>query len=313
MPFYHKRIKKIKIDVLIEIVTLQVRIPRYVNRYCGKRVSSAFSSCRRASLTVEAALCLSLFAFFSVSMLIPMKIMNTQRQIQAALESVGEEFSQYGYISRRLEQGTGDISNSGGWNHDILEAMAETACAAYVEARIRGSVPEGSFRSLSVDGTQILKDQETLKLRAVYRLKLPFPVLRITEIPASSVCCRRIWIGREGGRLGAAGEEDGDETVYISKNPTCYHRLRECRYLYNDIRPIRFDDIRTETNSDGKSYQPCAICGAKAGKGETVYVMQGGERYHSDRYCSSIVAYIRAVPLSEVEALGACSICGGKE
>ena len=300
MPFY--RVKKLR-----KTVTLQVRIRDICNRFGGKRVSSA------ASLTVEASLCLSLFAFFSVTMLVPLRLMNTQRQIQAALETVGEEFSQYGYISWRLDEGKDDLSDSSGWDQEILKAMAETACASYAEAKIRRAVPEGTFRALSMDGTQVLKDSETLRLRAVYRLTLPFPVLRIREIPASSICVRRLWIGREGGRSGADGDGSEDETVYISKNPTCYHRLRECRYLYNDIRPVPFEHIGTETNSDGKLYQPCAVCGAKAGTGETVYVMQGGERYHSDRYCSTIVAYIRAVPLSEVEALGACSYCGEKE
>jgi len=51
MPFY--RVKKLR-----KTVTLQVRIRDICNRFGGKRVSSA------ASLTVEASLCLSLFAFF---------------------------------------------------------------------------------------------------------------------------------------------------------------------------------------------------------------------------------------------------------
>ena len=68
-----------------------------------------------------------------------------------------------------------------------------------------------------------------------------------------------------------------------------------------------------KTNAEGRSYQPCAICGDQAGRGETVYVTEGGERYHSDRFCSSVIAYVRAVPLSEVKELGVCSSCGREE
>lgn len=308
MPFYHNENRK-----KIKNVTLQVRILRKTDSFWGKRVSSAFSAGCRAGLTVEAALCLSLFVFFTVSILVPLKIMNTQRQIQAVLEAVGEEYSQYGYILNRMEQGKDDISDTAGWDREILEVMAQAAGVSYVEAKLRKAVSEKAVRTLSMEGTQILQDAETLRLRAVYRLKLPFPVFRVTEIPASSICCRRLWIGRDGGRSGDGGSGQEDETVYISKNPTCYHRLRECRYLCNDIRPMAFEDLGTETNSEGNRYRPCVICGAQAGKGETVYAMSEGERYHSDRYCSSIVAYVRAVPLSEVKELGACSGCGGKE
>ncbi len=40
---------------------------------------------------------ISLFVFLCVILLIPMRMMDRQRQIQAAVETVGEEISQYAY------------------------------------------------------------------------------------------------------------------------------------------------------------------------------------------------------------------------
>ena len=79
-----------------QIVTLQVRIP--INRMqgcfrqdCGKK---AFLSVP-ASMTLEAAMVLTLFLFAAVSLILPMKVLNTERRIQTGLERAGEELSKY--------------------------------------------------------------------------------------------------------------------------------------------------------------------------------------------------------------------------
>ena len=56
-------------------------------------------------MAVEAAISLSLFLFFIVLLMLPMKIMNTRRQVQAALESVGENAAQYIYIEEQTKNG----------------------------------------------------------------------------------------------------------------------------------------------------------------------------------------------------------------
>lgn len=233
--------------------------------------------------------------------------------MQAVLETVGEDFSQYGYIKYQMEKGGEAVSESKSWNRELLDYLASAAFAAYLETQIRRSVNSDRFNSLSLSKSQIMRDGETIRLVAEYNLKLPFPVFRISEIPASSVCCRRAWIGREGGRGESEGKEDSDETVYIGKNPTRYHRSRDCHYLYNDVYMVSFDAVQSEENSEGRPYRPCAVCGGKASKGDTVYIMPSGGHFHSNRYCSSIVAYVEAVPLLQVEGLGECSYCGIKE
>ncbi len=52
---------------------------------------------------MEAALCFPLMVFFCVTLLMPMVLMDRQRQIQAVAEAVGEEISRYAYAAYLYE------------------------------------------------------------------------------------------------------------------------------------------------------------------------------------------------------------------
>ena len=98
MPFFRES-KRTNIK---KIVTLQVQIPPNIMRPSVKRVlSSAFRIKKAGSLTIEAAMALPLFVFFMILMMMPMEIMNIDRQVQTALEGVGEDLSQYAYLLKR--------------------------------------------------------------------------------------------------------------------------------------------------------------------------------------------------------------------
>lgn len=58
----------------------------------------------KGSLTLEAALCFPLMVFFCVTLLMPMVLMDRQRQIQAVAEAVGEEISRYAYAAYLYEK-----------------------------------------------------------------------------------------------------------------------------------------------------------------------------------------------------------------
>ena len=69
--------------------------------------------------------------------------------------------------------------------------------------------------------------------------------------------------------------------------------------------------IAGKKNADGRHYRPCAVCGSQAKSGGVVYVLPHGEYYHGRADCSSLAYYVRRVPLSQAEHLGACSYCAG--
>ena len=288
--------------------------PLQVRKCCrlfhGKGALS-WNSCRmQGSLSIEAALSLSLFLFLCFCLIMPMKMLDRQRQIQAVMESVGEEMSQYAYVEycfRTAEEGGAnvDVGRAGDTSSSVL-------AAAYASARILGEINREWVEAVSFEGTDIGAD-EMVHIVMRYRMRLPFSVLGVNSIPVEQVCSRRMWNGADGGRFGDGGREgDGedDETVYIGKNSTRYHRLRTCHYLYNDLKAVDFGAVGELRNESGGRYSPCGTCGG--GNGGTVYVMPYGTSYHLSKSCRSIIAYVQAVPLSQVEHLGECSYCRGK-
>lgn len=161
-----------------------------------------------------------------------------------------------------------------------------------------------------------LSDGENIKLVMKYDMKLPFSVFGLQAIPMESKSVRRAWIGRNG-PLGEEFEkgdreedkENSEKMVFVGNNGTRYHKTASCHYLSNDIEAIAYEDLEIRRNGGGGRYHPCRICGKRAGKGSTVYIMAEGESYHSMRDCPATIAYIKEVPIEEVKHLGKCSYC----
>ena len=154
-------------------------------------------------------------------------------------------------------------------------------------ARILGQVDNRWIESVSFDGTDIGTDDMVLIVMK-YRMKLPFSILGLSSVPVQHVCSRRMWNGADGGRFGQG--ETSDSTKEVSAG-----------------------EVESMRNQSGGKYVPCKTCGTGNGNGTgTVYIMPYGGSYHTVKTCPSIIAYVQAVALSQVEYLGECSYCGGK-
>lgn len=280
--------------------TLQVRAPLTgFIRFRRKRVW-LFSSIRfhlKGSMSVEAALGFSLFLFACICMMMPMKIMDKQRQIQAYLENMGESLSQYAYL-RDGEKGT------------IL-----SGAAFLEEQQIKGKTGQTGIENISFGKSRILDDGETVWLIMNYEMKLPFSVLGLELIPLESRSVRRAWIGRDGplgeGTSGTPenSQEHSPEVVFVGKNSTRYHKTQECHYLSNNLTAVSYEDLETCRNNGGSRYHACRVCADAAGPGSTVYIMPEGESYHSQWHCSATIAYVKEISIDEAEHLGKCSYC----
>lgn len=297
-------------------VTLQVRNPLWKwKKTAGRRVSFSVSlqmgrnmAKVKGSMTVEAALGFTLFLFFMALMAAPLSVMDTRRQVQAGLEAEGERIAQYAYAAADFaeigEPGLlSDLSRSG-----LLSGLSREAVCRTVENRVKTAEGTGRAVDFSAAKSRILEDGETIDLIVDYAICLPFPVFFLDEIPQQARCIRRAWTGKDG--LGAEGSGRGDEEneiVYMGKDGSRYHRSRTCHYLYNDLRAVSAAEVKDFRSQSGNRYRPCAVCGGLGGT--VVYVMPSGESYHFRKDCSSIAAYVRAVPLKSVEHLGACSYC----
>lgn len=305
MPFFRRPAgKKNK-----KIVTLQVQIPVSKGRPSVKRVlSSAFSSKREGSLTIEAAMALPLFVFFMIIMMMPMVIMNINRQVQTALEEAGEDLSQYAYLLENGKQNEQETtSNTKGIQKEILESLAGEGVLFYVRKRVEDKADVSRLEAISFVRSSVLRDGETIDLIMDYRVKLPFSVFSLKSVPMTARSTRRAWIGKKG--MEEAKALESEEIVYIGKGSTRYHKSRTCHYLYNNLEQIARSELGQMRNLSGSTYKPCSRCQPSKEGNSPVYIMPSGEKYHGDKNCSSIISYVSAVPIESVRHLGACSYC----
>ncbi len=309
-------------NISLKNVTLQVRIPSlfYLKTPGNNQQKKAFlySFLKNGrdlcgSLTLEASMALTLFVFTAVCMMLPMKVLNTERKLQAALETIGEDFSCYAYLVKEMEKGQGsvleDMDNTVQMGVGFLaEGMAEQ----YVLGKLKDNIDTSAIRQMTMRRSRILEDGETIDLIFDYEIQLPFPVLGLQALQRTVRCCRRGWIGTEPEMLkyDGDGSEAKDGIVYVGKGSTRYHSSRSCHYLSNDLQSVEKESVSTLRNQGGKRYAPCAVCGGSSGN--TVYITPSGISYHATQNCRAIVAYVQAVKRSEAEHLGACSYCGGR-
>lgn len=298
----------------IKKITLQVRIQSPKRKDVISRIRHAKKAFLSASLTLEAAIALTLFIFAVVCLILPMKIMNTDRKIQAALESVGEDFSRYAYIKDVLEKGEAvKIPGAGEFAKAFCGHLAAGAAEGYAQVMVTGHVDTSAVRHVRMLRSSILGDGAMFDLVLDYEIQLPFPVLGLKAVERTARCRRRAWIGitgKDGGDGGGgSGGDSRDETVYVGRYSTRYHRSRSCHYLANNLSAVSYEQAAAMRNKGGGKYYACRVCGAGAGSGSTVYITPYGESYHTTKNCTAIIAYVQAVRLSEVEYMGACSYC----
>jgi len=148
---------------------------------------------------------------------------------------------------------------------------------------------------------------DVVTVRLPYTYKFPIKVLNLQGLTQEAVASRRGWVGKDGSKDQDGNRLSDDEWVYIGKNSTRYHISASCHYLSNEW-------STTVVGSDMKALgrKACDRCCNNISIGQTVYITESGEKYHADKTCSAMKAYPKMVRKSEVEHMGCCSYCGGK-
>ncbi len=307
-----KLISKYKsINNKIHKVTLQIQAG--IDRFLSKRVY------KRASLTVEAAFALCFFIFAIVLIMLPFKMMDAHRKMQAMAESINKKLCQYGYLSKYLEEDeelkkkedTGDDKEE---LFDISQIAGNLAFSQFVLGLVQTEaaklIDDEHIQDISTMGSEFLAQDDMLIIKINYKYELPFAMSLLSGIEQEVVSSRRLWIGREGRSADdkASEEEEDDEEVYVGKSSTRYHLSADCHYLSNNLKTATRADIKNIRNEAGAKYHACARCAKQASS--SVYVLPSGRHYHSSRDCTAINAYVKTVKKSSVEHLGACSYCG---
>lgn len=289
---------------------------RHLIQHLSGRIGACLSSLQlfhRASLTVEAAIVLPLFIFMMFILIFPLKVMEEERRLQNTAETVGKRLAAAEYVKTIGNE----LINKGDDDNETLENFISGA----EEGVGLGIILAKALELKSVDAPYFSEEtsvfsgdsDDMFKAELRYDINLPFTAYLIAPPTASVVVNRRAWTGSDGGRgrskYSLEGESDTeDRTVYLGKTSTVYHDDPGCHYISNTMKTTDATHIGALRNESGGRYHACPSC--KPGKSGTVYYFENGTAYHSSEHCKAITSYARAVKLSEVGDMRACSYCG---
>lgn len=226
----------------------------------------------RGSITVEAAVAVSLFLIAFASLLSLFGILQTQ-------------------IKRVYE----------------IDKMLQKAAVYFSVLNDADEYEEGALSdiNLTIADEGVKVEGDDIYVRIPHYDKALFTAPFVGGFLTEDVLCRRIWSGR---LLTDVSEDEDDEIyVFVAENGIVYHRFESCTHLRLSVSEISRSSLSEMRNSSGGKYYPCEKCGG--GSGDTVLITSDGTRYHSDRECSGLKRTYTKVKLSET-GLPPCTRCG---
>ena len=275
----------------------------------------------RASVTLEAALVMPVFLYFLVNIMTLFDIVRIQTSMDAALHQAGREIGIYAFDAKfaaktASEAGAGTVQTDEG----APAAAGAVLSAGYASGRVRDYMERFCPNShCVVDGpagirflrSDFTAEGDIIDLVASCRVQPLIKVFGFERFSIESRYYGHAWTGYHvPGTENTPLQNEEEETVYMTKTGTVYHRSAECTYLNPSARSVASEDLRTLRNDSGGKYYPCEVCGG--GTGGNVIITTYGDRYHASGSCSALARTVRAVPVSEAAGYRACSKCGGK-
>lgn len=248
--------------------------PRYSIHSPSIERVSGFAS--RGSITLEAAISVSLFFFALLLLMSFLEMMYLQVAMKSALCSVGKQAAEELVFPFQMEERLVEI---------LGKEMLEQSMIVGGEDGLDCS------ESKQYWGTMIME------LVVEYEVRLPLPIFQISALSQREAIRVKGWNGKEG--LGLLGGEQ--EIVYVTEYGMVYHKEPSCTYLELSIRPLP----RSET----KGYSPCSYCKKKEAGQQMVYVTDYGNCYHETLDCRGLRRKVYAVSLKDVYGIGGCSKC----
>ena len=182
------------------------------------------------------------------------------------------------------------------------------------EEYLEGSPLTHGAGGLNVLESSYLEEGDCIDLKVTYEVS---PWVKIVGFRSFRMCSRyygRAWTGYEL-RTEMAGEGAGEyvgEYVYVTEHGSVYHEKLDCSYLKRTVIGVSPEEARRRRNDSWGRYTPCELC-MRADHDGTVYITPDGDRYHSERQCSSLKRDIRTLPREEAQSrYPPCSRCAGK-
>ena len=254
----------------------------------GKKAPARVSLWAGGSLTVEAALVMSLFLLAFYTMFSLFGIVEYQVEMQFALEESARQSAVYGL------GGTAAALKA---NAELYSSLGDTAEGLGLDSSM------AVIADISDDN-----GDEILTVTVYYKLQPSLRLFGSLSYSYEQTSIRRLWTGREYVN-GVNGGDADTEYVYVTQNGSVYHTDLDCTYLDLSVSSISVSELSSARNSGGGRYTACSKCVDDEPVSGTVYITDDGSCYHMDSGCSALTRHVMKVSLSETD-LPACSRCG---
>lgn len=241
-------------------------------------------TCRRASLTIEAALVLPVFMTGLLTLVSALLMLLTGMRIQASLQNTAQHLA--------ILRANGSLIPMSDIREEIVSGLSEEDLK-YIENGSEG---------IDISASDV-DDREYINLQLDCDLKPVTDVFGLIRIPFHRRSLTHIWCGYEGGYF-----PDG-QYVYITDDSDVYHTRRDCSHIRLTINEIDPSEVTNLRNDNGSRYRPCEICHAKLSD-EKLYITPDGNRYHNSITCSGLKRTVRAVKIGDVRGRRPCKRCG---
>ena len=146
-----------------------------------------------------------------------------------------------------------------------------------------------------------------MNIHVKYEVRVPLPLFGNPSAKMEETFRIHGWTG-----YGKDKKTEDSEIVYITEKQSVYHEDYHCSYLQLSIRFVPYEQLEEIRNENGGIYYACEKC--VYGDASTgVYITENGSKYHNSLGCSGLKRTIRAVKKTEVQGIGGCSRCSGKQ
>lgn len=276
--------------------TLQVQDPKLL--FSAKRKWKVSLLTSRGSMTIEAAMVISLFLLSMVSVLYIFIYYQTQVYMQSVLEKTTEDIT---IASSMITNDEDKLENI--FSDEYVKRMFWENTD---EKIIENSCIYNGSNGIAFEGLDFVSDDGIIDVGIKYSFSFPLGILDKGLYTVVQHSRRLLFVGVD------YSKDDINQLVYVTVNGTVYHIDRYCTYLKPDINAVEISMIEQKRNNSGGRYYPCSKCVKDGIPLEVVYISKWGTSYHTSENCGSLARIVRTLSINDAvnEGYRACSKCG---
>ena len=263
-----------------------------------KRVFLYSSS--KASLTIEAAICIPFFIVFWISILSILQILTFYTKLDISLASTARESAIY--ANKQKE----NLDNS----------MVTITSIPFIHKKTKQYLTSQKTPFFSIQEEKINYNfglsninSNVLDIIVEYEIKPVFQLLPFPKVVLQNRILVKNWTGYYLDSNENKKEEQ-QEYVFVTETGTVYHTNRQCTHLVLTISPIQQSVCIEQRNKYNEKYLPCEKCRPQI-LDQLVYITDEGNHYHNSLMCSGLKRTVITIKLEEKENRTRCIRCSG--